>query len=138
MHLIGRDDLGSDPGLANNTGRVTRVAELDAAIGQWAAQHTVGKALELLAQAQVPAGRIYTAQDIANDPHYRARNMILPAKTRDGLALEVPGIVPKLSATPGAVRLPAPALGQHTDEILRAAGISDAQIAILREKGVIA
>jgi formyl-CoA transferase len=68
----------------------------------------------------VPAGRIYTVADIASDPHFLARGMIETATTPDGLALAVPGIVPKLSATPGSIRSPAPTLGQHTDAVLGA------------------
>jgi formyl-CoA transferase len=112
MHAIGRDDLGQDPQLAGNTGRVARVAEIDAAIGAWTAPRPVNAVLEVLNTAAVPAGRIYTARDIADDPHYRARGMIQKVLTADGLALEVPGIVPKLSLTPGAIRWRAPELGE--------------------------
>ncbi len=87
--------------------------------------------------AEVPAGRVYTARDIHEDPHYRARNMILEQRTRDGWTLDVPGIVPKLSATPGGVRSAAPHLGEDTDAVLREAGLSGEQIALLRAKGVI-
>jgi formyl-CoA transferase len=98
----------------------------------------VDEALAALDAARVPAGRVYTAQDICQDPHYRARDMILRQPTRDGHALEVPGIVPKLSATPGALRTPAPPLGADTDAVLRELGLGDAQIALLRERGIVA
>ncbi len=137
MTVIGRDDLGNDPQLARNAGRVERVAELDAAIGAWTAQRSVDEALAALDGAAVPAGKIYTVADIAADPHYRAREMILKVKLDDGETLEVPGIVPKLSRTPGSHRRNAPALGQDTEAVLREVGISDAQIAALRERGVI-
>jgi formyl-CoA transferase len=123
MAAIGRDDLGGDPALATNVGRVQRVAEIDAAIGAWTAQRSVADVLAAMNAAQVPAGRIYTARDIAEDPHYRARGMIETVTTPDGLAVEVPGIVPKLSATPGAIVRRAPTLGEDTDTVLRAAGI---------------
>ena len=103
MSAIGRDDLASDPQLAGNTGRVARVEEIDAAIGGWTATRTVAAVLDALNAAAVPAGRIYNARDIAKDPHYRARGMIERITTADGLSLEVPGIVPKLSLTPGAI-----------------------------------
>jgi formyl-CoA transferase len=64
--------------------------------------------------------------------------MILRQTTREGYELDVPGIVPKLSETPGTVRTPAPRLGEDTDAVLREAGLTDAQIATLRDKGVIA
>ncbi|TCP07715.1 CaiB/BaiF CoA transferase family protein [Caldimonas thermodepolymerans] len=137
MHAIGRDDLGQDPQLATNVGRVARVEEIDAAIGAWTRERGVTEVLEALAAAQVPAGRIYTARDIAEDPHYRARDMILPVRTHDGLTVEVPGIVPRLSETPGGIRRRAPVLGEDTDAVLKEAGLTEAQIAQLRERGVI-
>ncbi len=120
MATIGRDDLGHDPGLAHNAGRAARVDELDAAITAWTLSRQVADVVAVLQAASVPAGRIYTVADIASDPHYIARGMITRASTPDGLALAVPGIVPKLSATPGTVRSAAPTLGQHTAEVLAA------------------
>ena len=138
MQAIGRDDLAADPALAHNAGRVARVAEIDAAIGAWSAGRTVGEALQVLAEAQVPAGRVYTARDIAEDPHYRARDMLLAQTTRDGHTFEVPGIVPKLSGTPGRVRSAAPRLGDDTDAVLRELGLGGDEIAALRERGIVA
>jgi formyl-CoA transferase len=120
MAAIGRDDLGADPGLADNARRAARVDELDAAITAWTVQRPVAEVVAVLQAASVPAGRIYTVADIASDPHFIARGMIDQATTPDGLALAVPGIVPKLSATPGSVRSPAPTLGQHTAAVLGA------------------
>ena len=137
MTAIGRDDLGQAPDLADNAGRVARVAEIDAAIGAWTAQRSVQAVTEALSAARVPAGKVYTAKDIAEDPHYRARDMILQQPTRDGYTVEVPGIVPKLSVTPGTVRSSAPHVGDDTDAVLREMGLSDAQIATLRSKAII-
>jgi formyl-CoA transferase len=137
MDAIGRPDLGAAPDLADNAGRVARVHELDAAIGAWSAQRSVQQVLDALAVARVPAGKVYTAKDIAEDPHYRARDMLLSQTTRDGYTVEVPGIVPKLSATPGTIRSSAPQLGDDTDAVLAEAGLSHEQIALLRSKGVI-
>jgi formyl-CoA transferase len=137
MDTIGRPDLGAAPDLADNAGRVARVHELDAAIGAWSAQRTVQQVLDALAAARVPAGKVYTAKDISEDPHYRARDMLLSQTTRDGYTVEVPGIVPKLSATPGTIRSSAPHLGDDTDAVLAEAGLSCEQIALLRSKGVI-
>jgi formyl-CoA transferase len=138
MAAIGRPDLGEAPDLAGNAGRVARVAELDAAIEAWTAARSVAEVLAILGDARVPAGKVYTARDIAEDPHYRARDMILTQQTRDGDALEVPGIVPKLMGTPGAIRSAAPRLGEDTDAVLREIGLTDEQIAALRERKVVA
>jgi formyl-CoA transferase len=138
MAVIGRDDLAHDPALADNAGRVVRVAEIDAAISVWTATRPITEVLDLLGGARVPAGKVYTAKDIAEDPHYRARDMILAQTTRDGYDLEVPGVVPKLLGTPGSVRTSAPGLGDDTDGVLRELGLSDPDIAALRTKGVVA
>lgn len=137
MHAIGRDDLGAAPDLADNAGRVARVAEIDAAIGAWTRRRGVQQVMDALAAARVPAGKVYTARDIAEDPHYRARDMILQQTTRDGDTVEVPGIVPKLSATPGTVRSSAPHVGDDTESVLREMGLSSEQIAALRDKEII-
>ena len=137
MTAIGRDDLGQAADLANNAGRVARVAELDAAIGNWTAARTVSEALVALDAAQVPAGRIYTVADIATDPHYAARGMLIERAQADGSSLLVPGIVPKLSRTPGQHVSDAPTLGQDTDAVLAGMGLSVAQVAELRAKGVV-
>jgi len=137
MAAIGRTDLAERTDLATNTGRVTSVAEVDAAIEAWTQPRTVSEVLVLLDEAKVPVGRIYTARDIAEDPHYRAREMILTQRTRDGNEVEVPGIVPKLSLTPGAVRHAAPRLGEDTDAVLQELGRSPAEIAALRERGLV-
>ncbi|TDP73165.1 formyl-CoA transferase [Roseateles toxinivorans] len=138
MEAIGRMDLGNAPDLANNAGRVVRVAEIDAAIEQWSLSRGVDEVLALLGTARVPAGKVYTARDIVEDPHYRARDMIVPQETRDGYTLDVPGVVPKLSATPGSLRTSAPHLGDDTDAVLAGMGLTAEQIAALRSKGVVA
>ncbi len=138
MTAIGRVDLANDPALANNTGRVARVAEIDQAIGQWTGGLTVAGVLAALERAEVPSGKIYTIADIASDPHYAARAMLERVHLSDGSVLAVPGFVPKLSATPGSHRRNAPTLGQDTDAVLREVGLSEAQIAELRQRGVVA
>jgi formyl-CoA transferase len=137
MHTMGRDDLGLDADLADNAGRVKRVEEIDAAIGAWTAILSVAQVLELLDAASVPAGRIYTVADIATDPHYQARDMILQTVMADGSTLALPGIVPKLSRTPGSHRRNAPEIGQDTDAVLHEIGLTPAQIQALKEKGIV-
>jgi len=137
MSAIGRDDLGRDPALVGNPARVARVAEIDQAIGTWTAPRKVAEVLEALNAVQVPAGRLYTARDIAEDPHYQARGMIERVTTADGLSVHVPGIVPKLSATPGGISRRAPKLGEDTEAVLREVGVTPKQWAALRSRGVV-
>ncbi|HYP72038.1 MAG TPA: CaiB/BaiF CoA-transferase family protein, partial [Variovorax sp.] len=138
MQVIGRDDLANDAGLAGNAGRVARVEELDAAIEGWTQTRQVSDVLAILGEARVPAGKVYTAKDIHEDPHYRARDMILKQATRDGYEVEVPGVVPKLLGTPGTVRSAAPRLGDDTDAVLGELGFSTQDITALRGKKVVA
>ena len=137
MTVMNRQDLGNDPALADNAGRVARVQEIDAAIGQWTAGLTVEEVLTALESAEVPAGKIYTVADIAADPHYAARGMLQTVQMDDGSEIAVPGFVPKLSATPGSQRRNAPALGQDTDAVLREVGLTEAQIGALRQRGIV-
>ncbi|QEZ47086.1 CaiB/BaiF CoA transferase family protein [Cupriavidus oxalaticus] len=138
MLAIGRPDLADDPALAQNDGRVKRVDEIDAAIADWTRTQTVESVLAVLREAQVPSGRIYTVKDIAEDPHYRARGVIESVTSAGGLTVEVPGVVPRLSASPGGIHDRAPTLGEHTDAVLKQAGFDDAAIADLRARKVIA
>jgi len=138
MTAIGREDLGRDPDLGDNTGRVARVGEIDGAIGDWAAQRSVEEVLAVLDAAEVPAGRIYTVADIARDPHYLARGMIEQIRMDDGSDLALPGITPKLSRTPGGHRRNAPAIGQDSDAVLRELGLSPEQIHALKARGIVA
>src|SRR5690554_6517760 len=137
MHANGRPDMAEDPELENNTGRVEHVEKIDQAIAAWASQHNLSDVMIVMNNNHIPAGRVYDIQDIANDPHFHAREMILNSRLRDGTPVSVPGIVPKLSETPGEIRQDAPLLGEHTDEVLESIGISAAERADLREKGVI-
>jgi formyl-CoA transferase len=137
MSLMGRDDLGNDPDLANNAGRAVRAQELDAAILAWTRLHDGDELVALLNAAQVPNGKIYSIADIVSDPQYLAREMIRTVTLEDGTSLKVPGIVPKLSETPGDIEALGPKLGQHTDEVLQTLGYDAARVAALRESGAI-
>ncbi len=134
---MGRDDLARDPTLADNAGRAKRAEELDAVIGGWAAGHDAAALLVMLDEAQVPNGKIYSIADIARDPQYLAREMIRQFTLGDGTLLKLPGIVPKLSETPGDVNWVGPELGAHTEEVLRAHGYDAAAIVELRQKKAI-
>jgi formyl-CoA transferase len=137
MVLIGRDDLANDPALADNAGRVARVAELDEVIGRWTKDRTVDEVMAALDAASVPAGRIYTVEDIAKDPHYQARGMLEKVRMDDGTELTVPGVVPKLSRSPGARDRVAPRLGQDTVSVLNDIGLSPEQIRQLIDRGIV-
>jgi formyl-CoA transferase len=137
MMAIGRDDLAVDPTLTDNAGRVRRVEEIDAAIGAWTSKLNVAEVLAVLDQAAVPAGRIYTVEDIAADPHYLARGMLAEVSMSDGSILKVPGMVPKLSRTPGQHRRNAPSLGQDTNAVLLDLGITEDQISEMKKRGIV-
>ncbi|UYG00406.1 MULTISPECIES: CaiB/BaiF CoA transferase family protein [unclassified Halomonas] len=137
MGVIGRPDLAEDPALAHNDGRSREAAMIDAAIEAWTEQRPRDAILQALDDARVPAGYPYTAQDIAFDPHYIAREMIQTYTRESGEPLKVPGVLPKLSATPGRLGNGGPKLGQHTEEVLDELGIDQATRAKLRGAGII-
>ncbi|UCJ15817.1 CoA transferase [Pseudomonas sp. MM211] len=136
MNLIGRVDLADDPRLAQNDGRSQHAEMIDAAIGEWTAQRGRDEVIDALKGARVPAGYPYTAADIVSDPHYLARQMIETVRTSAG-PLKVPGVLPKLSRTPGRIGEGGPQLGEHTDDVLAGLGLSDEQVKGLRERGII-
>ncbi|MDG1580094.1 CaiB/BaiF CoA-transferase family protein [Pseudomonas sp. GOM6] len=137
MRAIDREDLASDPMLADNAGRDTRRDELYGVIDRWAASLPLAEVEAVLVRAEVPASRIYSAEDMFADPQFLAREMFLSAKLPDGKPFRMPGIVPKLSETPGSVEWTGPALGEHNDEVLAQLGYSSEQIARLREAGAL-
>lgn len=137
MQAIGRSDLAEREDLARNDGRATQSEMLDAVITEWTSAQPIAQVLDVLAQAEVPSGRIYSAADIVADPHYQARDMLLEATLPDGAQVKMPGIVPKLSDTPGQVNWQGPALGQHTDDVLGTLGFSDEDIQRFRQEGVV-
>jgi crotonobetainyl-CoA:carnitine CoA-transferase CaiB-like acyl-CoA transferase len=136
MVAIGRPDLGQAPDLQSNEGRVARNDELDAAIAAWSLALPIADVLTRLDAAEVPAGRIYSVADIVTDPHYQARDMLLAETLPDGTAVKMPGIVPKLSATPGQVNWRGPVLGEHSAAVLGDLGYSAEEIEKLRAAGV--
>ncbi|MCJ2122861.1 CaiB/BaiF CoA transferase family protein [Methylobacterium sp. J-077] len=137
MTAIGRPDLAEDPRMRSNDGRSQHAALLDGVIGDWSKARSVDDALAALDAADVPAGRIYSVADIVADPHYQARDMILEAELPGGTQVKMPGIVPKLSGTPGAVRWQGPALGAHTDAVLADLGLDATAIQTLRDAGAV-
>jgi len=136
MNAMGRSDLADDVQLATNAGRVPRTAEIDAAIGAWTAAHDLDVVLKALDGVDVPAAKVYDVADIVSDAQYLARDMIEQHQLPDGKPVKLPGIVPKLSDTPGATQWIGPKLGEHTGEILRGLGYDTAAQQALKARGV--
>jgi crotonobetainyl-CoA:carnitine CoA-transferase CaiB-like acyl-CoA transferase len=137
MQVIGRADLADDPALARNDGRVAQSAMLDAAITAWTSHQSIDDVLAALERAEVPSGRIYSVADIVADPHYQAREMLLKADLPGGASVRMPGIVPKLSETPGEVHWQGPTLGEHTSSVLADLGYEQSEIERLRREGAV-
>ena len=137
MTAIGRADLGDDPAFAHNDGRAAQSDLLDGAISAWSTQRPIEEVLRVLEAAEVPAGRIYSVADIVADPHYQARGMILDAQLPGGVETKMPGVVPKLSETPGVINWQGPSLGQHTRDVLTELGLSESAIQRLKDEGIV-
>ncbi|MFX9105614.1 CaiB/BaiF CoA-transferase family protein [Acinetobacter baumannii] len=137
MYVIGREDLANRPEFEHNDGRAQQSDLLDAAIESWSQQHSIDEVLQQLEQAEVPSGRIYSVADMVNDPHFNARDMLLSTELPDGQVVKMPGIVPKLSETPGQVKWRGPELGEHTESVLRQYGYQAEEIESLRVSGVV-
>jgi crotonobetainyl-CoA:carnitine CoA-transferase CaiB-like acyl-CoA transferase len=137
MIVIERPDLADNSLLASNDGRVAHNAMIDDAITAWTRKHAMSEVLAALEAAEVPAGRIYAVNDIVEDPHYHAREMILQAVLPGDVAVKMPGITPKLSETPGSIHWCGPKLGEHTDEVLTGLGLTDKDLRDLRERGAV-
>ena len=137
MHVIGREDLANRPEFEHNDGRAQQSDLLDAAIESWSRQHSIDEVLQQLEQAEVPSGRIYSVADMVNDPHFNARDMLLSTELPDGQVVKMPGIVPKLSETPGQVKWRGPELGEHTESVLKQYGYQVEDIESLRVSGVV-
>ena len=137
MEAIGRPDLAKDPSLTYNDGRVQKIEIIDGAISSWTSKHSLEEVLSALERAEVPVGKIYTAADIYGDPHFRHRGMIEPAVLPDGVAVDLPGIVPRLSESPGRTTWIGPPLGAHAADVLGRLGLDSAAVDGLRREGVI-
>ncbi|QJQ05396.1 CoA transferase [Undibacterium piscinae] len=137
MLAIGRSDMASDAQLARNDGRVPRTAEIDAAIQSWCSTQTIDTALQILAVADVPVGKIYSVRDMMSDPQFIAREMFEQHAFTDGTPVKLPAISPKLSVTPGQTLWLGPKLGQHNAEVLQSLGYSQAEIDQMHEDKII-
>lgn len=137
MRTMGLEHMAVDPQLADNAGRDARRDEIYALIDAWTRSLPQEQVLSLLSQAEVPASRIFSVADMFSDPQFIARDMLINAQLPDGKAFKMPGIVPKLSATPGSSEWAGPALGEHTDELLTQMGYDSQALSQLRAEGVI-
>lgn len=137
MSAIGRADLGEDPRMADNAGRVRHERELDAAIGAWTGDHDAATVLATLEAAEVPCGPIYSVVDMLKDPHFNARGLFEQVEV-NGSPLTIPAMLPFLSATPGRTDWPGPAVGQHNDEVLGGIlGLGGADLEALQRDGIL-
>ncbi len=137
MLAIGRDDLAADLQLVRNDGRVPRTAEIDAAIQSWCATQSIQTALQILSDADVPVGKIYSVRNMMDDPQFLARQMFEQHAFADGTPVKLPAITPKMSVTPGQTHWLGPKLGQHNDEVLHDLGFDDVEIAKMRLNKII-
>lgn len=137
MRTMGHEQLAEDPELADNAGRDARRDEIYALIDAWTGTMTQEQVLASLSQADVPASRIYSVADMFTDPQFLARDMFVTGQLPDGKEFKMPGIVPKLSASPGSAEWTGPALGEHTDELLKQLGYNTEELTRLRAEGAI-
>lgn len=136
--IIGRDQWLADESLQDNAGRARRADELDAAIAAWTAPQTTAAVVATLRRGGVPVGTVYTAARMFADPHFAARRMIERVALDQGDAVALPGIVPRLSRTPGVTRWAGPTpVGAHTHAVLRRLGLAEAELEQLQAEGVI-
>ena len=137
MQAIGRPELGDDPRMANNAGRVIHEKELDQAIGAWTGSLSAAEVLDVLGKADVPSGPIYSVVDMLADPHFNARGLFEEVQV-NGQPLKIPAMMPFLSETPGRTDWPGPAVGAHNHEILGSLlGYGSDELAALSRDGVI-
>lgn len=138
MRAIGRPELGDDPRYATNADRTEHADELDDLIEAWVEGRTTEDILRVLDEADVPVGPIYTVEDVVADEQYEARNMLLEAEIEGVGSVKMPGLVPKLSGTPGGVEWYGGAIGAHNEEVYGGLlGLSAEEIGRLSEERVI-
>jgi len=137
MTVAGRSDMAADPELADNSGRLRHEAEIDKALGLWCGQHSSTHVINVLEEARVPVGPIYSVADMLADPQYQARGLFEQVEI-DGKPLKIPAIMPRLDSTPGRTEWPGGDLGSHNRDVLQGLlGLGDEELAQLAAEGVI-
>lgn len=131
FEIIGRADMNEDPRFSTNSARLKHRELVDEAIGAWFSGHSHDEALAIMRESGATVGPIYSIADAAADPHFAEREVIVSLNDDDHGSLPMHNIVPRLSATPGRFRRPAPELGEHTAEVLAAAGIAPEVVAAI-------
>lgn len=138
MEAVGRPELGDDPRFATNADRSKWADDLDELIEGWTKKHTVEEIQNILDDADVPVGTIYSVADIVDDEHYVARDMLIEGEVEGMGAVKMPGLAPKLSATPGCVEWYGKEPGSHNEEIYgELLGLSGEEISRLSDEGAI-
>jgi formyl-CoA transferase len=136
--VMDRSELADDPAYRDHGARGANSEALDREIEAWAATLSTNQMLKALAEGGVPAGKIYTAADMVDDPHYLARDMVLRPEVAGAVHGPMAGVVPKFSRTPGRIDAVGPRLGEHTAAVLRdIAGVAPETFADLLERGVV-
>jgi formyl-CoA transferase len=138
FRAIGRADLVDDPRYRTNAERVQHAAELDAIIGAFVAARTQAENVAFFEQAEVTIGPIYDAAQILEDPHFTERELLADYPDEEMGAFPMQHVVPRLLGTPGAIRSPAPRLGQHNRELLSELGFDGTKYDQLRKTGIVA
>lgn len=137
MEAAGRVDMANDSRLSDNAGRVEHEQSIDDAISSWCQNHTSAEVLQTLEESRVPAGPIYNAEDMLADPHFNERGLFEQVEI-NGEQLKIPGMIPKLSDTPGETQWPGPEVGSHNAEVLgEMLGLDEASQQQLKEDGII-
>jgi crotonobetainyl-CoA:carnitine CoA-transferase CaiB-like acyl-CoA transferase len=134
---IGRADLNADPRFKTNAERIKRRDEVDGIVGGWIGERTLAENIAFFEEAGVTAGPVYDIGQFLDDPHVQARGIVVDAPDDEMGEVPMHAPVPRMSRTPGVLRAPAPAVGQHNDEIYGRIGYSEERRAALKAAGVI-
>ena len=137
MRAVGREDLGDDPRMVTQAGRVENMAELDGAIQAWIGEHTLEETIAHFEKHECALGPIYDVAQFMADPQVQARETITTVEDEELGPIKMQNVIPRLNGSPGTIRWAGPPMGKHTDEVLEGIGYDDSAISALRDKGII-